>query len=232
MKRHPPDLDLELEAFLAPRKVTRSVPPGIRARALARARRIIAAGGTISPALHSGGRDLERESIRRGRIVAWTVLAASVVLAAGTVGAVIAIHGRSDRPAPVEEMEQPLVQQNDELAEGLDNVQPVVDKHPPAAHPRRAVAERDLVADELALLQRAQTAYARQNCTRALLLLGEHARRFPQSRLAEERDALRVRSLGCAGRPDEERRAAAGFAARFPRSVLLPRGSDGERAVE
>jgi hypothetical protein len=41
--------------------------------------------------------------------------------------------------------------------------------------------------------------------------------------LAEERDALRIRALVGAGRTPEARRAAAAFANRFPRSVLLPR---------
>jgi len=55
------------------------------------------------------------------------------------------------------------------------------------------------------------------------VLIAEHARRFPNGRLAEEREALRVRSLADSGRMADARRAVAAFGARFPRSVLLPR---------
>jgi hypothetical protein len=51
--------------------------------------------------------------------------------------------------------------------------------------------------------------------------IAEHARRFKDGRLTEEREALRVKSLAGLGRSDEARRAAAAFRARFPRSVLL-----------
>ena len=50
MRRRDPDLDPELEALLEPRKIDRRAPPEIRARALARARAIVAAGGAIPPA--------------------------------------------------------------------------------------------------------------------------------------------------------------------------------------
>jgi len=55
----------------------------------------------------------------------------------------------------------------------------------------------------------------------ALGVTAEHARRFRNGRLVEEREALRVRSLAGLGRHQEARRAAAEFHARFPHSVLL-----------
>ena len=76
---------------------------------------------------------------------------------------------------------------------------------------------------ELALLQRAHGAYTRHDFSVALTLVAAHARRFPNGQLAEQREALRVRSLMGAGRPDEAHRAAAAFAVRFPRSILLSR---------
>jgi len=78
-------------------------------------------------------------------------------------------------------------------------------------------------AAELDLLQRAQAANAGRRFSSALALLGEHGRRFPHGRLAEEREALRVRALVASGRSQEARSAAAAFTQRFPRSVLLPR---------
>jgi len=68
----------------------------------------------------------------------------------------------------------------------------------------------------------ARSAVARQDFGAALGLLTEHARRFKEGRLAEEREALRVRALAGLGRTEEARRAAGQFQARFPRSVLLP----------
>ena len=56
----------------------------------------------------------------------------------------------------------------------------------------------------------------------ALPPIAEHARRFKNGRLAEEREALRVKALVGLGRMEDARRAAAGFKARFPYSVLLP----------
>jgi hypothetical protein len=76
---------------------------------------------------------------------------------------------------------------------------------------------------ELELMRSAHTAYAAHDFTNALLLVGEHARRFPAGLLTEEREALRVRGLVGAGRLSEARRSAAAFATRFPRSVLLKR---------
>ena len=76
-------------------------------------------------------------------------------------------------------------------------------------------------AVELQLLIRAHDAYEQRNFAGALKLVAEHARRFPAGHLAEQREALRVRSLLRAGRAEEARHAAAAFAAQFPHSVLL-----------
>jgi hypothetical protein len=68
----------------------------------------------------------------------------------------------------------------------------------------------------------ARAAVARADFAAALPPVAEHARRFENSQLAEEREALRVSALAGLGRGNEARRAAAAFEARFPRSVLLP----------
>jgi hypothetical protein len=76
--------------------------------------------------------------------------------------------------------------------------------------------------DELVLLRQARAAVARQDFAAALGPISEHARQFKSGRLAEEREALRVKALSGLGRTEEARRAADAFEARFPRSVLLP----------
>jgi hypothetical protein len=61
----------------------------------------------------------------------------------------------------------------------------------------------------------------REDFAAALPPLAEHARRFKDGGLAEEREALRVKALVGLGRDREAERAAAAFAARFPRSPLV-----------
>jgi hypothetical protein len=98
--------------------------------------------------------------------------------------------------------------------------------------PRPASPKADPFTAELDLLQRAHGAYTRRDFSAALKLVAEHARRFPNGPLAEQREALRVRSLLGAGRTDEAHRAAAAFKVRFPRSVLLPRVAEGSASSE
>jgi hypothetical protein len=95
----------------------------------------------------------------------------------------------------------------------------------PKAQPRTAPAGRPQASyeAELGLIRSAHTAYASHDFANALVLVGEHAQRFPRGLLAEEREALRIRSLLGTGRRKDAERAASAFASRFPRSVLLPR---------
>ncbi|HVZ86508.1 MAG TPA: hypothetical protein VHG72_06045 [Polyangia bacterium] len=88
--------------------------------------------------------------------------------------------------------------------------------------PERTSTRSDLVRVELRLLQRARAAVVRGDFEAALQVIAEHTRRFKNGRLAEEREALRVKSLAGLGRTGEARRAAAAFRSHFPRSVLLP----------
>lgn len=234
MRRRDPDLDPELEAFLEPREIIRSVPPGVRARALIRAKRVIATGGAISATPPPERLDPEWRRVRRGRPLLRLALISSLALAAGTVGAMVTVHVRSARPVPVPAPElAPEPRPNAPAAHAESSDAPAVADEPlPPTRLHRPFTEGDSVVVELRLLQRAQTAYAQHDCSRTLMLLAEHGRRFPQSRLGEEREALRVRALACAGHRREAQRAAAEFAARFPRSVLLTRPGEGERTVE
>jgi hypothetical protein len=80
--------------------------------------------------------------------------------------------------------------------------------------------DRDLAA-ERAILEQARTALAQRDSRAALAALLSHARRFPQGRLAELREALWVEALVLAGRPDEARARADRFRARYPHSLFL-----------
>ena len=92
---------------------------------------------------------------------------------------------------------------------------------PPAAPDKPVLSKADAARAELRLLRQARAAVAREDYASALRPIAEHAHRFKDGRLAEEREALRVKALAGLGRTDDARRAATAFRARFPRSVLL-----------
>jgi hypothetical protein len=85
-----------------------------------------------------------------------------------------------------------------------------------------APAPSDLDA-ELALLQDAHAALRANDGLRALRILDEHTRRFPNGALGEESEAARVFALCQVGRPAEARDVAGRFLREHPRSPLAPR---------
>jgi hypothetical protein len=232
MKRQDLGLEPELEAFLEHAKVERHVPPEIRARVLARGRAIVAAGGRIpTPALSTAQAPATRTAAP-GRAPLRIALAASIAIVGAAVAAAAVLHGRTAHPPPM-----PLPENRSEAPSGFGpsvasppESPPPPAEHVPQAHsprPARTATKGDALTAELDLLQRAQAAYTQRDFLAALVLAAEHARRFSNGHLAEQREALRVRSLLGCGRSDEARRAAAAFAVRFPRSVLLPRVAEG-----
>jgi hypothetical protein len=86
-----------------------------------------------------------------------------------------------------------------------------------------ARSEVQAYAMELRLLQPAQQAVARQDYGSALAAIAEHRRRFPSGKLAEEREALRVKALLGLGRDGEAKSAGGAFRERFPQSALRGR---------
>jgi hypothetical protein len=223
------DLDPELEAFLQPRKIQRQVPAELRARVLDRSRAIVAAGGAIPrlPASDSPPPGIVRGA--RARRLGRLALAASVAVAAGAVGAVAALRHRAARAPEIAAQESappaPKLPITNTATPSSGVRAPDAEPAAPAGPPRpaRLAAKGDPLTAELRLLAQAHGAYTRRDFALALRMVAEHARRFPNGRLAEQREALRVRSLLGSGRADEADRAAAAFAIRFPRSVLLPR---------
>jgi hypothetical protein len=217
MKRPNPHSDPDVELLLEGGRVIQPVPDGVRARSLSRAHAAMAAIATSPHAPIPTVR-------RRGLIVA---LAASLALAVGATAVAAVLWGRAssprepappafphaDRPAHIAAREVPPSPPTVELPSLLPTK---------PQHPGRPSSAQESYTAELLLLQRAQVAYAAREFSNALALVAEHGRRFPSGRLAEEREALRVRALSGAGRTEEAGRAAAAFAARFPRSILLP----------
>lgn len=86
---------------------------------------------------------------------------------------------------------------------------------PPAMRDEQLRAERQL-------LDIARTAVARGDGAAALAALDRHAAHYPNGRLSEEREALRVQALLLMGRREEAREQAEGFRKNHPDSLMLP----------
>lgn len=240
MKHREPSSEPELWALLKSRRIERHLPAETRARVLARGRAIIASGGVSPPAPLREDHASVRPQLPRRWIqpVVRVSSAALAVVAAATVGAMLALHARPDRAPPaVGQLQLPLLEPPAaSAAPRLLPPAPAAAIEPSArvksTRPRRRAGDGARFTAGLELLQRAHAAYTRHELISALALIGEHARRFPTGSLAEEREALRVRALLGCGRIEEAQHAAAAFAVGFPRSVLLPPVHDGERAPE
>ena len=210
-----PSLSPELDALLAHEREIAPVRETTRARSLARARAALAAGDA-----RPAHRAVVAPPFR------WAAVAA-IVCVAGAAGAVAYGGGAHfwarPAPAPVPAVATPG---------GAPSLVPPHDDDAPAALPEATTRAplrptvgppaADDARGELSLMGQARAAVARGDYAGALTPIAEHARRFKAGRLAEEREALLVKSLAGLGRREEARRAASAFRVRFPRSVLLP----------
>jgi hypothetical protein len=224
-----PPRDSELEALLEQGRVIRPLPDVVRARSLTRARATVATATVLLP---------EPMPMVRMRLLP-IAIAAGLALVVGATVAVAALRSQSPRshqpvpatsprvlpPERVSAINLPELPSEDSTSGQLAAAQgPSPTKQARRTGRLPTALESDTA--ELELLQRAQTAYVRRDFSGALALVAEHGRRFPNGRLTEEREALRVRLLASSGRDDEANRAAAAFANRFPRSALLPTGQN------
>lgn len=98
------------------------------------------------------------------------------------------------------------------------------DRHTkPNDEPAPAPAPGGTLAAENRLLAQARTALIDGQPEQALVRLGEHARRFPDGILSEERQALRAVALCEAGRDAEGDAAARAFLLEHPHAALAQR---------
>jgi len=215
MPRSPDDeLSPDVQALLDSGRPLVPISDTARARAVARARTWLA-GPPVAPALALR----PPATWHRSR---WAA-AAAIALVAGVAGGAAAYelrhHAPPSGPAALPPAPAPRRIPKPSEVIVLPEVPPSAEAPTPAlAPPSRA----RMVREELQLLQRARAAMARRDFAAALAPLAEHARRFREGRLAEEREALRVKALSGLGRTREARRVFTAFAARFPRSPLLP----------
>jgi hypothetical protein len=224
----PEPLSNEAERLLALERKLPPAPPGLRARAVVRARAALHGSGTAAVRLPWRAR-------------------ASAPLAAALVLGIAALSLAAWRGRHPEERPRPLT-----LASALSpapkpataftatpvttvephtrvtpdtSTAPAVELAAPAnarAQAPRRLSDADAYAAELKLLRQARADVAGARFSAALSSIAEHERRFPAGRLREERDALRVKALAGLGRSDDARVAAERFGARYPRSVLSP----------
>jgi hypothetical protein len=217
MIRNPSLLSPEVRPLLDQERAIPAQPAIVRARALARARAAVAAGIAVAA-------DPPPVPVRPPLAVSVT-LACVVSAAVGLVAYQIHAHfarARVPAQAPAEPMPAPAGALPAAPAAPA-TVQPIEEAPPPSMMiPRPRPSPFAAVRAELRLLRQARAAVAREDFAAALPPIAEHARRFRDGRLAEEREALRVGALAGLGRDQDARRAAIAFRARFPRSVLVP----------
>jgi len=216
----PPPLSPELEAALAPHRTVLRLSPAVEARAMARA-----AAATESLESYAVVRAPHRPqwvfAMAAGLVLA---LGAAAYAARGWVGLSsspppahvapsAAPRAATPRPpAAVPAMPEP---------EAPATIAPAAAPHAKRSAGRTTVAAGIPTNEELHLLRAARQDVTRGDFARALAVIGEHARRFRNGSLVEEREALRVKALAGLGRRDDAKRAAAQFRARFPHSVFL-----------
>ena len=88
--------------------------------------------------------------------------------------------------------------------------------------PMSPVKELPALWDEPQLIERARKALGAEP-RRALSLTQEHQRRFPAGALAVERDVIALEALARSGQTADATRRARAFAAKYPKSIHLPR---------
>jgi hypothetical protein len=154
------------------------------------------------------------------KAVAW--FAGALVVGGAGVASLTRGTAPESQPAPPATLERRVVAPRVEAA---PLPPPVVESVPLAPEPKapapRAGLRRDTLAIEESLLEQARRAGA--SPAKALGLLREHERRFPNGELTAERLYLTAQVNARAGNVAAARRAAALLAARFPKSTYVPR---------
>lgn len=131
--------------------------------------------------------------------------------------AVMSSSTSGPRPAP-----PPTPPQQPPPVRGVPPTAPPPLTQPPPSPPPSPSPEPGTLIEELRLLRKAQVHLKKEQLKDALSVLEEHARRFPEGQVAEERQALQAITLCKLGRP-EGREAAKAFLQAHPASPQAPR---------
>jgi hypothetical protein len=171
---------------------------------------LLAAGLLDAPPATGGA--AARAGASRSKLLKWGVVGPTV-LVAGALWLVPRAFQHSHKAAPAPSASVRNVPSAPPVAESV-SVAPEVLPSPSAiiadpGSPRPLDTQkvvprsRDGLAEEVALLSRAETELHAGRPAKALLALAEHQRRFPRGALAEERTAARIQALCALGRNDE-----------------------------
>ncbi|HYQ46791.1 MAG TPA: hypothetical protein VER11_32700 [Polyangiaceae bacterium] len=159
----------------------------------------------------------------RSKYVKWGSWVGSAMLVAGAASLAPRFTHRSEKIAPAASASVASAPRASTVAVPVDDApQPAPAPSVPVAAPEatRPVApeganrsadapksssrpSRDGLAEEVALLSRAETELHAGRPAKALTALAEHQRKFPRGALAEERTAARIQALCALGRTDE-----------------------------
>lgn len=168
-------------------------------------------------------------SAAAAKIATWKIGAiASAALVVGA-GAGAALHASFappkevviERTVTVQAPPPPIVSAPTIVAtpEDLPSARPIAKIASPTPS-ASAPAKDPSLARERNLLDMARTALSRGDTSSALSAVETHAKEFPRSQLAQEREVLAIQALVSAGRVPEARRRAAAFHTAFPKSPL------------
>jgi hypothetical protein len=91
-----------------------------------------------------------------------------------------------------------------------------------SAVPSSSVSTSARISAERLLLDDARSAFASGDYERALGVLRQHDQRFHDGVLAEERDAMMIRTLAALGRKSEVDTRGRAFVAKYPDSIMRP----------
>jgi len=153
----------------------------------------------------------------RSKLVRWGWVGPTAALVAGAWWFVPRAGHEGGKPVPAPSVSVPTaaaaaVSAAPEVAPGLGATEAA---NGPTRSPTADAASRpvdtqkvlprsgDGLAEEVALLSRAETELRAGRPAKALLALAEHQRKFPRGALAEERTAARIQALCALGRNDE-----------------------------
>lgn len=227
-------LDDELRALLEAAPPPAEPPPEVVDRVLARVQHTLSLPTPPSGDPPSGDAPPGAGASATAGALKATVLAGVFAMGAIVGGAVVAALEPAHAPAPplppsAIVVDAPRAEAPPKASAPAADLVPVVSigSLPSAAPPevasnRSAAARDDNLAEERAMIETARMAIARDDAEAALVAIDRHAARHPHGRLAQERDALRIRALVSAGRGGEAREHASRFRREYPNSFLLP----------
>jgi hypothetical protein len=172
------------------------------------------------------------------RPLAWSLVAFSAGAACGAGIHAIAAH-RADPPAvsthrearavaaPIQQLEARSATSTEAASDPASRVVRAtpIDLSPVASarnHEPTGGSRMASLAAQQALLDEARTALARGDAKAALRAIDQHTRRYPDSVMVEEREALSIKAFIASGNYAEARARSGRFRTRYPRSLLLP----------